>query len=299
MHNFGKVMPKNLYKCSPRLLQQHYGISSGIEINSLVNMAPQKIPLSHDKLDKPLQHGQADEPMVPPIENSDFDSEADSDSSDSEFNDSLNEYIGLMPLYVDQAQDENGSMIVQQGSGEDLETSSDTDPTLAELLQTSDSDEADDIENRWSPILFLISPMSAEESDDALMPAGPESDEYMGDLELGSSDDDELPHEMCECPNTEDGYMGDLDLGSSDEAEMPHEKCECPNTEESDGYMGDIESGIEIDDYTVNPREELGQEELMIISAEQHIANGLERLTQFRIPPPTSAAICPICQINK
>jgi len=271
MHNFGKVMPKNLYKCSPRRLQQHYGISSGIEINSLVNMAPQNIPLSHDKLDIPLQHGQADEPMVPPIENSDFDSEADSDSSDSEFNDSLNEYIGLMPLYVDQAQDENGSMIVQQGSGEDLETSSDTDPTLAELLQTSDSDEADDIENRWSPILFLISPMSAEESDDALMPAGPESDEYMGDFELGSSDD----------------------------AEMPHEMCECPNTEESDGYLGDIENGIEIDDYTVNPREELGQEELMIISAEQHIANGLERLTQFRIPPPTSAAICPICQINK
>ena len=262
-------------------------------------MGPQRIPLSHDKLEIPLEHGQADQPIVPPIVDSDVDSEADSDSSDSEFNDGLNDYLGLMPLDVDQAQDEIGSLIVQQGSCEDLDTSSDTDPTLAELLQTSDSDEADDIVNRWSPILFLISPMSAEESDDALMPAGPESDGYMGDFELGSSDDAELPHEMCECPNTEDGYMGDLDLGSSDEAEMPHEKCECPNTEESDGYLGDIESGIEIDDYTVNPREEIWQEELMIISAEQHIANGLFRLTQFRIPPPTSAAICPICQINK
>merc|ERR1712179_692348 len=143
--------------------------------------------------------------------------------------DSLNEYIALMPLNDD------------QGSGEDLET---TEPVLAELPQTSDSDEADDRENIWSPILFQISPMSAEESD-----------------------------------------------GPSDDASMESDGA-------SDGYMGDIESGIEIDDYTVNPREDIWQEDLMIISAEQHIANGLFRLTQFRIPSPMPA-ICPICQINK
>ena len=86
---------------------------------------------------------------------------------------------------------------------------------------------------------------------------------------------------------------------SAEESDGPSDDASMESDGASDGYMGDIESGIEIDDYTVNPREELGQEELMIISAEQHIANGLERLTQFRIPPPTSAAICPICQINK
>ena len=272
MHNFGNVMGKDLYKCTHRRQERHYYIRSGFEINSLVNMGPQRIPLSHDKLEIPLQHGQADQPIVPPIVDSDVDSEADSDSSDSEFNDGLNDYIGLMPLDVDQAQDEIGSLIVQQGSCEDLDTSSDTDPTLAELLQTSDEDEAEDILTRWSPILFRISPMSASESDDALMPAGPESDGYMGDFEQGSSDDAEMPHEMCEANRS--------------------------NSEESDGYLGDIEYGPEIDDYTVNPREELGQTELMIISAEQLIANGLARLTQFRIPPPKSA-ICPICQINK
>ena len=195
-------------------------------------MGPYQVPRSPEELQIPLEHGQADHP---------FD---DSESSDPEINDD----VGLPD--VDHPEDETltseiGSLIVQQGSCDDLDTSSSTDPTLAVLLETSDEDSADDILARWSPILFRISPMS--ESDDAEMPA----------------------------------EMGDTNRS---------------NSQESDGYMGDIESGPEID-YTVYTTEELGQREMMFICAEQLLANGLARLTQFRIPPPKSA-ICPICQIN-
>ena len=230
-------------------------------------MGPYQVPRSPEKLEIPLEHGQADHPFD--------DSADDSESSDPEINDD----VGLPD--VDQPEDETltseiGSMIVQQGSCDDLDTSS-TDPTLAVLLETSDEDSADDILARWSPILFRISPMS--ESDDAEMPA------EMGDTNRSNSQES-------------DGYMGDQEQGSSDDAEMPAEMGDTnrSNSQESDGYMGDIESGPEID-YTVNSSEELGQTEMMFICAEQLLANGLARLTQFRIPPPKSA-ICPICQIN-
>jgi len=245
-------------------------------------MAPLKIPLSHDKLDKPLQYGQAEEPITPPIENSDFDSEAETDTSLSEFNDSLNEYIALMPLNDD------------QGSGEDLETSSVTEPILAEFLQSSDSDEADDIENIWSPILFQISPMTAEESEDLET-----TEPILGLAELPqTSDSDEADGPADDRVNIWSPILFQISPMSDEESDGPSDDASMESDGASDGYMGDIESGIEIDDYTVNPREEIWQEELMIISAEQHIANGLFRLTQFRIPSPMPA-ICPICQINK
>ena len=240
-------------------------------------MAPLKIPLTHDKLDKPLQYGQAEEPITPPIENSDFDSEAETDTSLSEFNDSLNEYIALMPLNDDQS------------SGEDLETSSVTEPLLAEFQQSSDSDEADDIDNIWSPILFQISPMTAEESEDLET-----TEPILAELPQTSDSDEADDRENIWSP-----ILFQISPMSAEESDGPSDDASMESDGASDGYMGDIESGIEIDDYTVNPREDIWQEDLMIISAEQHIANGLFRLTQFRIPPPTSAAICPICQINK
>ena len=240
-------------------------------------MAPLKIPLSHDKLDKPLQYGQAEEPITPPIENSDFDSEAETDTSLSEFNDSLNEYIALMPQNDDQS------------SGEDLETSSVTEPLLAEFQQSSDSDEADDIENIWSPILLQISPMTAEESEDLET-----TEPILAELPQ-TSDSDEADDRV----NIWSPILFQISPMSDEESDGPSDDASMESDGASEGYMGDIESGIEIDDYSVNPREDIWQEDLMIISAEQHIANGLFRLTQFRIPPPTSAAICPICQINK
>ena len=246
-------------------------------------MAPLKIPLTRpDKLDKPLQYGQAEEPITPPIENSDFDSEAETDTSLSEFNDSLNEYIALMPLNDD------------QGSGEDLETSSVTEPILAEFLQSSDSDEADDIDNIWSPILFQISPMTAEESEDLET-----TEPILGLAELPqTSDSDEADGPADDRVNIWSPILFQIPPMSDEESDGPSDDASMESDGASEGYMGDIESGIEIDDYTVNPREDIWQEDLMIISAEQHIANGLFRLTQFRIPSPIPA-ICPICQINK
>jgi len=250
-------------------------------------MGPYQVPRSPEKLEIPLEHGQADHPFD--------DSADDSESSDPEINDD----VGLPD--VDHPENETftseiGSMIVQQGSCDDLDTSS-TDPTLAVLLETSDEDSADDILARWSPILFRISPMS--ESDDAEMPAemgdtnrsnSQESDGYMGDQEQGSSDDAEMPAEMGDTNS-----MRHLTDTSNSQESWPES-----DTDDSiitdGGYMGDIESGPEID-YTVYTTEELGQREMMFICAEQLLANGLARLTQFRIPPPKSA-ICPICQIN-
>ena len=246
-------------------------------------MAPLKIPLTRpDKLDKPLQYGQAEEPITPPIENSDFDSEAETDTSLSEFNDSLNEYIALMPLNDDQS------------SGEDLETSSVTEPILAEFQQSSDSDEADDIENIWSPILLQISPMTAEESEDLET-----TEPILGLAELPqTSDSDEADGPADDRVNIWSPILFQIPPMSDEESDGPSDDASMESDGASEGYMGDIESGIEIDDYTVNPREDIWQEDLMIISAEQHIANGLFRLTQFRIPSPMPA-ICPICQINK
>ena len=221
-------------------------------------MGPYQVPKSPEELQIPLEHGQADHP---------FD---DSESSDPEINDD----VGLPD--VDQPEDETltseiGSMIVQQGSCDDLDTSS-TDPTLAVLIETSDEDSADDMPlmARWSPILFRMSPMS--------------------DQEQGSSDDAEMPAEMGDTNS-----MRHLTDTSNSQESWPES-----DTDDSiitdGGYMGDIESGPEID-YTAYTTEELGQREMLAICAEQREANGLARLTQFRIPPPKSG-ICPICKIN-
>merc|ERR1712179_46684 len=212
-------------------------------------MGPYQVPKSPEDLQIPLEHGQAEHPSD------------DSSSSAPEINDDV-DHPGDETL-----SSEIDSMIVQQGSCDNLDTSS-TDPTLLVLLETSDEDSADDMPliARWSPILFRMSGQE-QGSSDAEMPA-----------EMG--DTNSMRHLTDTSNSQEPGPESDSDDSIITDG----------------GYMGDIESGPEID-YTAYTSEELGQREMLAICAEQREANGLARLSLFRIPP-KNCGICPICKIN-
>ena len=227
-------------------------------------MGPYQVPKSPEDLQIPLEHGQAEHP--PSDETS---------SSAPEINDDV-DHLGDESLSSASLSTEIDSMIVEQGSCENMDTSS-TDPTLLVLLETSDEDSADDmLIARWSPILFR---MSAQEqgSSDAEMPA-----EMGPDLALSRAPNDtnRMRHLTDTSNEQESGPESDLEVSIITDG----------------GYMADIESGPEID-YTAYTTEELGQREMLAICAEQRESNGLARLSLFRIPP-KNCGICPICKIN-
>ena len=169
------------------------------------------------------------------------------------------------------------SMIVEQGSCENMDTSS-TDPTnLLILLETTDEHSADDmLMARWSPILFRMSPQ--EQSSPNLS-----SDEMPA--EMGP----EMP--LSRAPNYAAPMSNMMHLtDTSDEQESDSEV----SIITEGGYLADIESAAEIE-YTTEP--ELYQEEILAICAAQRELNGHARLALFRIPP-KKCGICPICKIG-
>ena len=192
----------------------------------------------------------------------------------------MHDYVdhpGYESLTSESLSSEIDSMIVEQGSCENIDTSS-TDPTnLLILLETTDEHSADDmLMARWSPILFRMSPQ--EQSSPNLS-----SDEMPA--EMGP----EMP--LSRAPNYAAPMSNMMHLtDTSDEQESDSEV----SIITEGGYLADIESAAEIE-YTTEP--ELYQEEILAICAAQRELNDHARLALFRIPP-KKCGICPICKIG-